>query len=253
MGIAAALVLSLVMIPAPVAPEYAALGDSYAAGVGTGNSGGGCGRSTSSYPALFKDAHSPASFLFPACSGATVRDVLDRQVPSLSAETGLVTVTVGGNDIGFADVMTTCSLGLDRACVRAVERANGLTRGELPGRLARLFAGIKAAAPGAKVVLLGYPRLFESRSCSGGLSEAKRAAVNGGADLLAEVMASSAGAAGVAFVDVRKVFAGHGICGANPWVRPVTSPLRDSYHPNRLGYGGYLRALESVVSGVTVG
>jgi lysophospholipase L1-like esterase len=246
MGIAAALVLSLVMVPAPVAPEYVALGDSYAAGVGSGNTGGGCGRGTFSYPNLWKDAHSPASFQFPACAGATVRDVLDRQVPSLSAETGLVTVTVGGNDVGFDDVMTTCSVSSDRACASAVERAEGLAREELPGRLERLFAAVAERAPGAKVVVLGYPRLFESRSCAGGLSEAKRAAVNGGADLLAEVMASSAGAAGVAFVDVREAFAGHGICGADPWVHPVTSPVADSYHPNRSGYVGYLRALESV-------
>ncbi|MEO6088645.1 MAG: hypothetical protein ABIQ18_36595 [Umezawaea sp.] len=56
MGIAAALVLSLVLVPAPVASEYVALGDSYAAG----GTGGGCGRGEFSYPSLWKDAHSVA-------------------------------------------------------------------------------------------------------------------------------------------------------------------------------------------------
>src|SRR6187551_2110890 len=107
MGIAAALVLSLVMVPAPVASEYVALGDSYAAGVGSGGSGE-CGRSASAHPSLWNDAHSPAEFRFAACSGATTQDVLESQVASLSSVTTLVTLTVGGNDIGFTDVMTTC-------------------------------------------------------------------------------------------------------------------------------------------------
>ncbi|MEO6083698.1 MAG: SGNH/GDSL hydrolase family protein [Umezawaea sp.] len=184
--------------------------------------------------------------MFAACAGATVGEVVDRQVAGLSGETGLVTLTVGGNDVGFADVMTTCTVGSDRGCERAVERAGGVAREELPSRLAGLFAAVAERAPGAKVVVLGYPRLFEARSCAGGLSAAKRAAVNGGADLLAEVTAAAAAAAGVAFVDVREAFAGHGICGADPWVRAVTAPIGDSYHPNRLGQMGYLRALESV-------
>jgi lysophospholipase L1-like esterase len=249
MGIAAALVLSLVMVPAPVVSEYVALGDSYAAGVGSGGTGGGCGRGAFSYPNLWKDAHSPTSFVFAACAGATVGDVVDRQVAGLSRETGLVTLTVGGNDVGFADVMTTCTVGSDRGCERAVERAGGVAREELPSRLEGLFAAVAERAPGAEVVVLGYPRLFEERSCAGGLSAAKRAAVNGGADLLAEVTAAAAAKAGVVFVDVREAFAGHGICGADPWVRAVTVPIGDSYHPNRLGQAGYLRALESVVAG----
>lgn len=248
MGIAAALVLSLVMVPAPVAPEYVALGDSYAAGVGSGGTGGACGRGAFSYPNMWKDAHSPASFQFAACAGATVQEVLDRQVSALSTETGLVTLTVGGNDIEFTDVMTTCSMSTDRACQAAVRQAEDIAREQLPGRLAHLFAEVASRAPGAKVVVLGYPRLFESRSCAGGLSAAKRTAVNEGADVLAEVTATSAGAAGVRFVDVREPFTGHGICGADPWVWPVTSPVGDSYHPNRAGHAGYLRALESAVS-----
>ncbi|MGH3862201.1 SGNH/GDSL hydrolase family protein [Actinokineospora sp.] len=249
MSITAALMLALAVVPAPEVTEYVALGDSYAAGVGSGgNAETGCGRSDFAHPNLWKDSHSPARFAFPACSGATTQHVADRQLGSLSGETELVTLTVGGMDADFTKVMTTCTLGSDGACEKSVERAVQLIRSELPGRFERLFQGIEAAAPKAKVVVLGYPRLFESRSCSGGLSAAKRAAVNDGADALAEVTAAAVAATGGAltFVDVREAFAGHGICGEDPWVHPLTTPLGHSYHPNRDGQLWYLRALESV-------
>ncbi|HWO63988.1 MAG TPA: SGNH/GDSL hydrolase family protein [Umezawaea sp.] len=246
MGIAAALVLSLVMVPAPVAVEYVALGDSYAAGVGSGGSGG-CGRSESAYPSLWKDAHVPADFRFVACSGATTQDVLDGQLAPLSSETTLVTLNIGGNDVGFADVMTTCSVSSDQSCEQAVARAGEVIRTELPGRLDRLLGAVADKAPAAKVVVLGYPRLFESKSCLNGLSEAKRAAVNGGADSLATATATAAGAAGVVFVDVRDAFAGHGICASDPWLHGLKFPVGDSYHPNKNGQVGYLKALESAL------
>ncbi|MCS7482801.1 SGNH/GDSL hydrolase family protein [Umezawaea endophytica] len=244
MGIAAALVLSLVMVPAPVASEYVALGDSYAAGVGSGSSGE-CGRSASAHPSLWNAEHSPAAFRFVACTGATTQDVLDGQVASLSSTTTLVTLTVGGNDIGFTEVMTTCTLSSDEGCEAAVAQAGEVIRTELPGRLERLLAEVRARAPIAQVVLLGYPRLFESGDCVSGTSAAKRAAVNSGADSLAATTAAAAQAAGVAFVDVREAFTGHGICGADPWLHSITLPVRDSYHPNRNGQTGYLRALEA--------
>ncbi|WNV83816.1 SGNH/GDSL hydrolase family protein [Umezawaea sp. Da 62-37] len=247
MGIAAALVFSLVMVPAPVAPEYAALGDSYAAGVGTGSSSGGCGRTAFAYPNLWKDAHGPASFQFPACSGATVGEVLERQLPALTPETGLVTLTVGGDDIGFSDVMSTCALKSDRDCKQAVDQAGVITRDELPGRLSQLFAAVERASPGARTVLLGYPRLFEPGSCPDGLSEAKRTAVNAGADLLADVTRSAADRAGVTYVDMRQPFAGHGLCSAESWLGGVADPVEDSYHPTKQGQVAYLRALESAV------
>ncbi|MFD9737103.1 SGNH/GDSL hydrolase family protein [Umezawaea sp. NPDC059074] len=247
MGIATALVLSMVLVPAPVASDYVALGDSYAAGVGTGGTGAGCGRSPYSYPDMYRDAHGYTSFQFPACAGATIPEVLDRQVSVLSTETGLVTITVGGNDVGFTDVMTTCSVGSDRSCAKAVDEAKGLMRTELPGRYAKLFAAVSDRAPGAKVVLLGYPRLFEEKACSGGLTAAKRTAVNEGADLLADVMSAAATAASATFVDVRTPFLGHGVCADEPWVNPLTTPTADSYHPNKSGQVGYLRALEAAL------
>jgi lysophospholipase L1-like esterase len=249
MGVLGVLVAGLLIVPTPIASEYVALGDSYAAGVGAGGydaASRDCRRGDAAYPALWRARHDVVSFRFVACSGATTRDVIERQVPSLTPETGLVTLTVGGNDAGFVDVLTDCTLGGDRACLSSVAKAKRVISDELPGRLVRVFAAVEERAPAARVVVLGYPRLFEAKSCSGGLTSAKRAAINEGADLMATVTAAAADAAGAVFVDVRGAFAGHGICGAQPWLHALTSPTSNSYHPNRQGQSdGYLPALEA--------
>lgn len=248
MGVLGVLVAGLLFVPTPIATEYVALGESYAAGVGAGRydaASRDCRRSTVAHPELWRSRHAVVSFRFVACSGATVQDVIDDQVPSVTPETGLVTLTVGGNDAHFVDVMTDCTLGGERTCLNAVARAKRVISEDLPGRLDRLFAAIETRAPHARVVVLGYPRLFEPGSCSV-LTAAKRDAINAGADLMATVTAAAAERAGVVFADVRARFAGHGVCGAQPWLHGLTSPRSNSYHPNRSGQAdGYLAALDS--------
>jgi lysophospholipase L1-like esterase len=231
---------------------YAALGDSYASGVGAGPydpASGGCDRSSRSYPALWAAAHSGTQFTFVACSGATTTDVLNNQLGALSAATTLVTVTIGGNDAGFVSVVTTCLLGTDSACTNAVNSAKAYATTVLPGKLDNTYAAIRSHAPNARVVVLGYPRLFELTSwCWFNMDLAKRTVLNGGADTLASVTAGRAAAAGDTFVDVRSRFAGHGICAGTPWIHSTTWPVTDSYHPNASGYSsGYLPALTAVV------
>src|SRR5436190_8715465 len=93
---------------------YAAVGDSYSSGVGAGSYGssGSCYRSSKAYAQLWTNAHAGTSLSFLACSGARTGDVIN-QANSIPAGTTLVTVTVGGNDAGFTDVITTCTLGSD--------------------------------------------------------------------------------------------------------------------------------------------
>ncbi|MBB4967534.1 SGNH/GDSL hydrolase family protein [Saccharothrix violaceirubra] len=239
-----AAVLMLALVPAPIAPELVALGDSYAAG--TGASRDSCDRSSNAYGALYaKQIH--ASFVMAACSGATAKSV-ESQLKSITPAATLVTLTVGGNDIGFADVMTTCTLQSEKSCLKAVDKANKLTAETLPGRLDRLYSKLRATTP-AKVVVLGYPHLFEpTGACS--LSKAERAALNSAADRLNAVIEARSLAAGFTFGDVRTTFAGHGLCGPSPWINGVKFPVISSYHPNakgqRLGYLPVLAAARSL-------
>ena len=174
--------------------------------------------------------------------------MIDNQVSALDAGTTLVTITIGGNDAGFADVVLTCQFGSDAACAAAVNEGRAFATTELPGRLDRTYAAIRSGAPNARLVVLGYPRLFElPRTCGLlGMSLAKRTIINGGADVLATVISERAAAAGATFVDTRGVFAGHGFCSSSPWINGI-SALTGAYHPNAAGYrSGYLVALTSV-------
>lgn len=253
-SVVAALLLVLGLAPAAhaAAADYVALGDSYSSGVGAGDydpDSGSCLRSPNAYPALWADGHDVASFTFAACSGATTADVVANQLGALSARTTLVTISVGGNDAGFADVMTTCILGSAETCIERVERAKEFARTELPGRLDTVYAAIRQRAPNAETIVLGYPHFYQlSGSCWVGLSETKRAAINSGADVLAEVTAKRAANAGATFVDLRGPFTGHEICSADWWLHSVNwSNMVESYHPTAEGQSnGYLPALTAV-------
>jgi lysophospholipase L1-like esterase len=241
----AALSLVLTAAPASAAVNYVALGDSYASGLGAGNySGGSCDRSANAYPQLWANANHPASFSFVACSGATTTDVINNQISALSGATTLVSVTIGGNDVGFSNVMITCVLGTDSACVSAINNAENQARTQLPGSLNTLFNDISARSPGARVVVTGYPEFYDLARSSGciGLSTTKRTALDGGADVLDSVIqAASADHPGFAYADVKAAFSGHELCDSTEWLHSVDwFNLGDSYHPTASGQsGGY--------------
>jgi lysophospholipase L1-like esterase len=237
--------------PAAAAGKYVALGDSYASGTGAGDYGdsGSCKRSANSYAQLWANANGPSEFAFVACSGAVTSDVLANQVGALTADTALVTISIGGNDAGFADVMTDCNLGSDDSCVARNQEAQDFARGTLPGRLESVYNEISSRAPSAHVVVLGYPHIYQlDGDCAVGLSETKRAAINGSADVLAEVVSGEAASYGFSFVDGRSAFSGHEICSAGDWwLNSLTFPVDESYHPTAAGHaGGYYPALAAV-------
>ncbi|MGY0022892.1 SGNH/GDSL hydrolase family protein [Streptomyces sp. cg35] len=233
------------------ATGYVALGDSYSSGVGSGSydSGSGdCKRSTKAYPALWAAAHSPSSFNFTACSGARTGDVLSGQLGPLGSGTGLVSISIGGNDAGFADVMTTCVLQSESTCINRVNQARSYVTSTLPGNLDKVYSAITAKAPAAHVVVLGYPRFYKlGGSCIAGLSEAERSAINSAADLLNSTTAKRAADHGFTFGDVAAKFSGHEICSGSSWLHSVNwTNIGESYHPTAAGQsGGYLPVLTS--------
>lgn len=143
----------------PAATGYVALGDSYSSGVGVGSydsASGSCKRSTKSYPALWAAAHSPSSFRFTACSGARTSDVLSSQLTPLNSSTGLVSISIGGNDAGFADTMTTCALQGESACLARVAQARTFIDSTLPGQARR---GVRRDLPEGPGRACGGPGL----------------------------------------------------------------------------------------------
>lgn len=244
-----ALALFLAGSPARAATpvDYVALGDSYSSGTGAPpyTSGLTCLRSPRSYAQLWANTHAVSSFSFVACGGATTSSMTS-QFNSLNANTDLVTITIGGNDVGFADIMVSCVLGSDSGCASAVDEGAATATNVLPARLDATYATIRSRAPNATVLVLGYPRLVEPNgSC---LTTAKRAAINRGADTLDSVIAARAAAAGFRFVDPRARFTAHGACGTSAWINSFSLlQLVESFHPNTTGYAqGYLALLNTV-------
>jgi lysophospholipase L1-like esterase len=256
---ACAVSLSAAAITAASTPAYAstaryvALGDSYSSGVGAGSyDGSSCERSSNAYPSKWAAAHSPASFTFAACSGATTADVRNNQLSALNSSTTLASITIGGNDAGFSSVMQTCVLQSDSACTTAVNNAENYMRTTLPGNLSSLYSAMKAKSPSARFVVLDYPHLYIITSFCVGLSNTKRTALNAAADLLDSTISTAASNAGFTFAEVRNQFKGHELCSGDGWLNSVTWPIGDSYHPTALGQSsGYLPVFTSA-AGVAV-
>jgi len=245
---AAALPVLAAASPATAQPvvNYVALGDSYSSGVGAGSyysSSGSCDRSASAYSVLWAAAHSPASYVSAACAGATTGSVISTQLSALSTATTLVSITVGGNGVGFSSVMETCVLHSTATCVSAISTSESEIASTLPGQLDSVLAAISAHAPNARVVVLGYPHLYDlSRSsvCLG-LSTTDRTDLNTAADALDGAVQAAALRHGDFFADVRSQFAGHEICDSGSWLHSVDLfNLGVSYHPTAAGQsGGY--------------
>jgi lysophospholipase L1-like esterase len=237
---------------------YAALGDSYASGVGAppyDPTSGGCRQSPRSAARLWAESHG-ASFTFAACSGATTTDVINNQLAGLTSATTLVTITIGANDLHVLEGAITCVTQGDAACLQVVNAAEAAIVTTVRQQLENTYAQIKAKAPNARLIVLGYPRPFElTPSCPqtvspftpSGIDVYSRGLANHAADLLDQVTQDRAVAAGATFVDVRSAFAGHGICSDSPWIQAIANPIDDSGHPTAEGYrSGYLQPLLAV-------
>ncbi|KJK56295.1 SGNH/GDSL hydrolase family protein [Saccharothrix sp. ST-888] len=240
------------------AADYVALGDSFSSGVGAGSydpDGGDCHRSRRAYGPLWAAGHPVSRFDFLACNGATTDEVLRDQLPKVGTGTTLATITIGGNDLGFAKAAASClqPLTVEPVCDAAMAEAERKLRDELPGELAVTYRAIADAAPAAKVVVADYPRLLERGTalCTVG-TPARRDRFNALTDRLDELIRTQATKQGFEFADVRGTFAGHGVCagGSQEWIRRIVVPAYwESFHPTAVGQTqGYLPPVSAAIT-----
>ena len=254
--LAAVLVAVLLGAAAPAqaaGPAYVALGDSYSSGVGTRSyidDGTSCQRSPYAYPSLVAQQKGYA-LSFQACSGAKIPDVTSKQLGALSSATRYVTISVGGNDAGFSGVLTECAQpGWASNCDGRIDTAQGYINNTLPGALSTLYASIRSKAPSAKVVVVGYPRVFNGEDCNAGtfFSPAEETRLNQTADLLNGKLAAAAAAKGFSFANPTSRFVGHAVCDDPEWLNGLSNPVSESYHPNRTGQSsGYLPLVSALL------
>lgn len=237
---------------AVTATDFVALGDSYSAGLGAGNYNDdpNCRKSKDGgFPQLFAKAQTApfGKVTDASCSGAVINDVRYEQVNALSETTGTVTLTVGGNDAGWTDSLRGCLLGDETGCAVGVEKGITTASSQLPAALDDLYTSIRSKAPNAEVYVLGYPHLVAAPGKDGvsceQLTDAKRKALNEGADSLVELIKGRAEAARFTFVDVREAFKGHEACTREPWIHGAGGDLSEAFHPTAEGYQAYLKAL----------
>ncbi len=242
---AVAFVVAGTLAPAQAAStSYVAMGDSYSSGTGTRSyidDGTSCQRSTKAYPSLIS-ASKGLSLNFRACSGATVADVTSAQLSALGSGTGYVTISVGGNDAGFADVLTECAQPAWMSdCNAAIDDAEYVVDYVLPARLNTLYGKIRSRATQAKVVVVGYPRIFMGEDCNAAtwFSPAEEARLNQMADRLNAMTKARATSAAFTFRDPTWAFTGHAVCDDPEWINGLSNPISESYHPNVAGHQGY--------------
>ncbi|MGA8048318.1 MAG: SGNH/GDSL hydrolase family protein [Dermatophilaceae bacterium] len=230
--------------PPEPAGALVALGDSFSAGTGTFAGVNECYQSVYAYPVLLAQ-RTGAPLDFRACEGATTADVSSTQLSApLPSNTARVTMTIGGNDVGFADVLTECALpGWLSDCDGAIQAGRTILTTELGDRLDGLYGAIKTAAPAsATISVAGYPHLFnEVSDCSliTYFDRGEMAKLNDATDELDTLIAQRTTAAQIGYLDPRAAFDNHQVCDSSPYVNGYSSPVGESYHPNRTGNVAY--------------
>lgn len=234
--------------PSPTIPAtgYSALGDSYSSGEGVGDFQAGtdvtddrCHRSSLAYAPLLDSAKQLGKLTFLACAGAVTNDLLasnheantnpethaiePAQIGSIPVHARTVTLTIGGNDAGFAGVLSSCVLGkvgpinvfphfveafngchgnarLAGTVATRLKALAGTAQAESPEgtpivAIGDLLAGIHQRAPLARIYLVGYPVLFGSFSGSCHVGDVKVAHVPLVGDVRIRLSVSAADAA----------------------------------------------------------
>ena len=265
-------------LPAPAAvANYVALGDSYTSGplIPLYEQPYGCLRSTNNYPKLL----APSIALpvrDPSCAGAETEDMTQTQgvtpgpnppqFNSLDAATSIVTLQIGGNDIGFSSIAQDCFAPVpqgtpcqDKYVVNGNDQVSANIAETAP-KVAAVLDGIAARSPAAEVYVLGYPAIFPEPDPLTGTDlgcwpflpvafgdvpwlRAKQKELNA-------MIEAQAVAKGATYVDVYAASQGHDACQPPVirWVEPLVpaSPAAP-VHPNLFGMIGMRDAVLAAI------
>ena len=262
---------SVSLAPSLPTGGYVALGDSYASGVGAPpyakgtnvqmENGNKCKRATAAYAHQVAD-RTGKTLDFGACSGAWTKHFYEARTPwkepaqldHLDASTGLVTFSIGGNDAGFAKILSECATqppfsncSSDKEVTDPVDSTIDALAGK--GKQAGVYnydtimTDIATRAPNATVVAVGYPRMFTRQGGKGGpvpgrcqgLAKVDQRWINARTNELNTALRAAAQRHGYQFTDPSGSFAGHELCGKQTsWFQGLIDDGR--FHPNAAGH-----------------
>ena len=254
------------------AANYTALGDSYAAGPLIPNQSLnplGCLRSDHNYAHLAAPSIG-LTLRDPSCSGAKTNNMTESQsvefgtnppqFNSLDAGTTVVSITIGGNDIGFSEVAQSC-ITVNPFSTPCKDKYMAGGKDQLAERIAAtapkvaaVLQGIHSRSPEAKIYVVNYPAIFPETGFGcwpqmpigfGDVPYLRSTEQN-----LNKMLATQAAANGATVVDWYKASIGHDACksSSNRWVEPlVPGELAAPIHPNKAGMQGGANALVAAV------
>lgn len=163
--------------------RYVALGDSFAAfgPVDAPTTGpDNCLRSSLNYPAVLAESGHIGEVVDVSCGGARTADMTGRQIAAtppqfdaLTADTDLVTLSIGGNDIGFGEIagcVMTTPAEVGAPCRDRLETPVTDELDVLPAQLDAVYTGIRERSPDARIVTTGYMPLVPAHGGCGFVS-----------------------------------------------------------------------------------
>jgi len=273
LSVAVALSLTALAVPGSVGTaaavdtgRYVAIGDSYTSspltGLPVGPNGFGCTRSHNNYPHVVQSVLRAAQFVDVSCGGARTDHVFqpqtgplggtnEPQINAVTADTTLVTVGLGGNDIGFGEIIENCLSLLpfgapcrDRYTAGGVDQLAARIAATAP-KIDRVLAAIRERAPSATIFVVGYPAILPDTG--GGCFPLMPVTAGDVAYLrdtekrLNAMLAERAAANGARYADTYTGSIGHDVCQIPvvKWIEGLvpTAPAAP-VHPNAFGSHG---------------
>jgi lysophospholipase L1-like esterase len=251
-------------------PRYVALGSSFAAGAGLGplqkDSPLLCARSVNGYPQQLARMRR-LSIVDMSCGGAVTKHILrggqffqGPQLRVIDADTRLVTITTGGNDVGYVGDLSLLALRksgtpfgwLARTLWKGPTPPAGRDYARLRDELLATLAAVRARAPKATIVVATYPTILPpAGTCPRlALSAAEADLMRRVADRLAATTRAAAEQGGTVVVDMHGLGGEHNACSASPWTRGWTNGGPAPFHPTLEGAAATAQAISNALQHV---
>lgn len=254
-----ALLAPLFATGAHAGERYVSMGSSYAAGLGIAPYQDGaparCARSTRNYASQLA-AKRGLTLVDVGCSGAKTSAILQpwgelpAQIDAVTPDTALVTITIGGNDIGLVGGLYggSCRQRGEANCApqsTPTERDYAALKASMTG----MVATIRERAPKARVVLVEYPTILPpTGACAAApLSDADADAARAKAARLLAITREAAAASGAIVITTSEFSRGHDACAAEPWMNGYPAPGAAPYHPSLAAMTAIAQALDAAL------
>ncbi|MFG6415048.1 SGNH/GDSL hydrolase family protein [Roseateles sp. DC23W] len=266
--LAALLALSSAVLAQAAEPSaaYVAMGSSFAAGPGllpyAPDAPPGCARSLANYAQQLATLRG-LRVNDVSCSAATTRALLEpwnempAQIDALGTDTRLVTVTVGGNDVGYIGGLLAASCGklaaqgrVSASRCRAAAEPTEADFAALARSLRELAAAVRVRAPKATLVFVDYLTVLPPAGlCEAApLPEPAADLARRTAARLLAVTSAAAREAGALLLPASRLSAEHHACASEPWMWGYPAPAGGApYHPNAAAMAGLAGALHEAL------